>query len=210
MTTDDTVISTSDYPGGTSGVYVRKGQDLSITADVYTIGNAFNPGFLLLEHQAGLRGNRNYISLKNNFAMERNVPGNGTDLANIPFDVLKIEGATPNVITYQIYNGRVRAGYDYKFDSSNGTAWEDLTTVTGKQALALSNNGTDEATVRFYGSSYEETGTDKSISLKKYNFNDAWTTTDPGTGNRFTHKENMSWNLFGSPYLCAMNYSDLE
>ena len=210
MTTDDNVISTTDYPVGKSVVYVRKGQELSITADVYPNGNAFNPGFLLLEHQAGLRGNRNYISLKNNFAMERNVPGNGTDLANIPFDVLKIEGATPNVITYQIYNGRVRAGYDYKFDSSNGTAWEDLTTVTGKQALALSNNGTDEATVRFYGSSYEETGTDKSISLKKYNFNDAWTTTDPGTGNRFTHKENMSWNLFGSPYLCAMNYSDLE
>lgn len=218
--TSGNVITATDYPVGKSVVYVRKGQELKIqnATDgtlVYPNGNAFNPGFLLLEHQAGLRGNRNYISLKNNFAMERNVPGNGTDLANIPFDVLKIEGATPNVITYQIYNGRVRAGYDYKFDSSNGTAWEDLTTVTGKQALALSNNGTDEVTVCFYGSSYEETGTDKSISLKKYNFNDAWTTNadgsiNPGTSNRFTHKENMSWNLFGSPYLCAMNYSDLE
>lgn len=207
----DYTITADDYPVGKSVVYVRKGQELKIQNDgtlVYPNGNAFNPGFLLLEHQAGLRGNRNYISLKNNFAMERNVPGNGTDLANIPFDVLKIEGATPNVITYQIYNGRVRAGYDYKFDSSNGTAWEDLTTVTGKQALALSNNGTDEVTVRFYGSSYEETGTDKSISLMKYNFNDAWTSGTAG-GNRFTHKENMGWNLFGSPYLCAMNYSDL-
>ena len=218
--TSGNVITATDYPVGKSVVYVRKGQELKIQNAangtlVYPNGNAFNPGFLLLEHQAGLRGNGNYISLKNNFAVERNVPGNGTDLANIPFDVLKIEGATPNVITYQIYNGRVRAGYDYKFDSSNGTAWEDLTTVTGKQALALSNNGTDEVTVRFYGGSYEENGTNKTISLQKYNFNDMWTTDAngnivPSTSNRFTHKENMSWNLFGSPYLCAMNYSDLE
>lgn len=43
----------------------------------------------------------------------------------------------------------------------------------------------------------------------KYNFNEPWTSTSTG-GNRFTHKENMSWNLFGSPYLCAMNYSDME
>lgn len=31
-----------------------------------------------------------------------------------------------------------------------------------------------------------------------------------GGGLKFTHKENMGWNLFGSPYLCAMNYSDME
>ena len=42
-----------------------------------------------------------------------------------------------------------------------------------------------------------------------WNFNEPWTSTTTG-GNRFTHKENMSWNLFGSPYLCAMNYSDME
>lgn len=42
-----------------------------------------------------------------------------------------------------------------------------------------------------------------------WNFNEPWTSTTTG-GNRFTHKENMSWNLFGSPYLCAMNFSDME
>ena len=57
---------------------------------------------------------------------------------------------------------------------------------------------------------YIEDGADKTVSLKKYNYNDAWSTDNPGTGNRFTHKENMSWNLFGSPYLCAMNYGDME
>ena len=218
MTTSN-VISATDYPVGKSVVYVRKGQELKIqNADdvtlVYPNGNAFTPGFLLLEHQAGLRGNGNYISLNNNFAMERNVPGNGSDLANIPFNVQKIE-KTADVITYQIYNGQIRAGYDYKFDSSDSKAWEGLTTVTGKQALALNSSGTDEVTVRFYGGSYEENGTNKTISLQKYNFNDMWTTDAngnivPSTSNRFTHKENMSWNLFGSPYLCAMNYSDLE
>lgn len=207
--TNDNVISTTDYPVGKSVVYVRKGQELSITADVYPNGKAFNPGFLLLEHQAGLRGNGNYISLTN-FAVERNVPGSGSDLANIPFTVSNIVEETNDVITYQIYNGQIRAGYDYKFDSSDSKAWEDLTTVTGKQALALNNSGTDEVKVRFYGNSYEENGKDKDVELTKWNFNDSWTTDNPGTGNRFTHKENMSWNLFGSPYLCAMNYSDLQ
>lgn len=208
MTTDDNVISTTDYPVGKSVVYVRKGQELSITADVYPNGKAFNPGFLLLEHQAGLRGNGNYISLTN-FAVERNVPESGSDLANIPFTVSNIVEETNDVITYQIYNGQTRAGYDYKFDSSDSEAWEDLTTVTGKQALALNNSGTDEVKVRFYGNSYEETGTDKNVELAKWNFNEPWTSGTTG-GNRFTHKENMSWNLFGSPYLCAMNYSDLQ
>ena len=210
----DYTITADDYPVGKSVVYVRSGKELNIekASDgtlVYPNGNAFNPGFLLLEHQAGLRGNGNFISLTN-LAMERNVPESDSDLANVPFAVSKIE-ETADVITYQIYNGATRAGYDYKFESSGGTAWENLATVTGRQALALNNNSeTDEVKVRFYGNSYEENGKDEHISLNKYNFNDAWTTTDPGTGNRFTHKENMSWNLFGSPYLCAMNYSDLE
>lgn len=205
----DYIITADDYPVGKSVVYVRKGQELSITADVYPNGKAFNPGFLLLEHQAGLRGNGNYISLTN-FAVERNVPGSGSDLANIPFTVSNIVEETNDVITYQIYNGQIRAGYDYKFDSSDSKAWEDLTTVTGKQALALNNSGTDEVKVRFYGNSYEENGKDKDVELTKWNFNDSWTTDNLGTGNRFTHKENMSWNLFGSPYLCALNYSDLQ
>ena len=43
----------------------------------------------------------------------------------------------------------------------------------------------------------------------KYNYNDSWSPDNAGTGHRFTHKENMSWNLFGSPYLCAMNYNEM-
>lgn len=215
-------ITATDYPVGKSVVYVRKGQELSITADVYPDGNAFNPGFLLLEHQAGLRGNGNFISLAN-FAVERDILADGADLVAMPFDVnsttSELHGLTP-----KRYDGRVRAAYDYKFDdgqsTGNQTAWTDqnMDQAGMYEGLLFENTTGEDKTLRFYGKStapYTENGTDKSISLTKYNFNEAWTTDAdgnivPNTSNRFTHKENMSWNLFGSPYLCAMNYSDLE
>ena len=223
----DYTITADDYPVGKSVVYVRKEQELKIqNADdgtlVYPNGNAFNPGFLLLEHQAGLRGNGNYISLTN-LAVERDIPAGGADLAAMPFDVdadkSVLAGLTP-----KRYDGSVRAAYDYKFDDGNSTDTETAWTETGidqtsiYEGLLFENETEQNKTLRFYGKStapYTENGTDKSISLKKYNFNDAWPTNadgsiNPGTSNRFTHKENMSWNLFGSPYLCAMNYSDME
>ena len=208
----DNIITSTDYPIGKSVVYVRKDQELSIAADVYPDGNAFNPGFLLLEHQAGLRGNGNYISLTN-FAVERYIEKDGAALISMPFDVSSsrslIAGITP-----KRYDGSVRAAYDYKFDGSNSTAWTAINIDQAElyEGLLFENNTGEEQTLRFYGKStapYTENGADKTISLMKYNFNDPWTSTTTG-GNRFTHKENMSWNLFGSPYLCAMNYSDME
>ncbi len=47
------------------------------------------------------------------------------------------------------------------------------------------------------------------ITLVQNNNQQPWSSSD-GSGTKFTHKENMGWNLFGSPYLCAMNYSDME
>lgn len=85
----DYAITADDYPVGRSVVYVRKGQELSVKAGVYPNGNAFNPGYLLLEHQAGSRGNGNYISLTN-FAVERDVTVNGNDLAVMPFEVKRM------------------------------------------------------------------------------------------------------------------------
>lgn len=207
--TADAQIATADYPVGKSVVYVRKGQELKIAAGMYPDGNAFTPGFLLLEHQAGLRGNGNYISLTN-FAVERDVKSNGADLAIMPFAV-KSFGQSEGLIRKR-YNGEARADYDYKYDSNDGKAWstENLGAIGLTEGFLIENNNDQGKTIRFYGERYVEGGEPKSVELKKYNFNDAWTTTDPGTGNRFTHKENMSWNLFGSPYLCAMNYDDLE
>lgn len=218
---NDYTITADDYPVGKSVVYVRSGKELNIekASDgtlVYPNGNAFNPGFLLLEHQAGLRGNGNYISLTN-FAVERDIPANDADLVAMPFDV----NSTTSVLAGlkpKRYDGSVRAAYDYKFDdgqsTGNQTAWTDqnMDQAGMYEGLLFENTTEQDQTLRFYGKStapYTENGMDKSISLQKYNFNDPWTSETTG-GNRFTHKENMSWNLFGSPYLCAMNYSDLE
>lgn len=218
----DYTITADDYPVGKSVVYVRSGKELGIekASDgtlVYPNGNAFNPGFLLLEHQAGLRGNGNYISLTN-FAVERDIPADGADLVAMPFDV----NSTTSVLaglTPKRYDGSIRAAYDYKFDDGSGTgtektAWteKNLDQIGMYEGLLFENKTGQDQTLRFYGKStapYTEDGADKPITLMKYNFNEPWASGATG-GNRFTHKENMSWNLFGSPYLCAMNYSDLQ
>lgn len=211
----DYAISADDYPVGKSVVYVRKGQELKIqNADdgtlVYPNGNAFNPGFLLLEHQAGLRGNGNYISLTN-LAVERDLKANGNDLAIMPFSIIKHESKPNANYNLERYSGQTRAAYSYQYDGDNSKAWTDQNFAQrgSTEGFLIENTSSNAITVRFSGNSYEEDGTDKSISLTKYNFNELWTSETTG-GNRFTHKENMGWNLFGSPYLCAMNYSDME
>lgn len=225
----DNVITSTDYPIGKSVVYVRKEQELKIqkiqNADGNTLvykdeSSAFNPGFLLLEHHAGLRGCGNYIRLTN-FAAEYDVRKDSAELVAMPFDINSVTSVLGGIIPKR-YDGSRRATYDYKYDNDGG-AWTDLVNIDEAEICEglLFENDAEEATdttLRFYGKSnapYIESGVDKTISLNKYNFNEAWTTDAdgnivPSTSNRFTHKENMSWNLFGSPYLCAMNYSDLE
>lgn len=208
--TGNYTITSADKPVGKSVVYVRKEQELQIQKAedgslVYPDGQYFSPGYLLLEHHAGLRGCGNYINLTN-FAVERDVKAGGNDLTVMPFDVTDV---TPNAdYSLKRYNGSTRAAYDYTFDDKDGKAWEPLSQPGGSTEgfLIASDN---DMTIRFSGNSYSEDGADKkSVVLMKYNFNDPWTSTTSG-GNRFTHKENMSWNLFGSPYLCAMNYGDM-
>lgn len=207
--TGNYTITSADKPVGKSVVYVRKEQELQIQkADdgslVYPAGQYFSPGYLLLEHHAGLRGCGNYINLTN-FAVERDVKAGGNDLTVMPFDVKDV---TPNAdYSLKRYNGSTRAAYDYTFDNADSKAWEALSQPGGSTEGFLITSDND-MTIRFSGTSYTEDGADKSVVLMKYNFNDPWTSTTSG-GNRFTHKENMSWNLFGSPYLCAMNYGDM-
>ena len=210
--TSGNVITVDDYPVGKSVVYVRKNQELKIqnasdgTLVYKDATSSFTPGFLLLEHKAGLRGNRNHIRLTN-FAVERDIPTGGADLVAMPFEVDAAKSVMGG-ITPKLYSGSTRAAYDYKFDGTNGSAWQETSIdLAGLYVgLLFENNTGQDQTLRLY----IEDGADKTVSLKKYNYNDAWSTDNPGTGNRFTHKENMSWNLFGSPYLCAMNYGDME
>lgn len=207
-------ITTTDKPIGKSVVYVRRGYELKIEkADdgtlVYNDANAFNPGFLLLEHQAGLRGCGNHIAL-DNFAIERDVKANDANMFVAPFNVIRTENA--DGLTFKRYSGRTRAGYDYMFDETDGKAWITTSSqITGgsTEGLLIENTNDNDMTLRLYGNSYEEDGSTKSVQLAKYNFNDPWSS-EESSGNRFTHKENMSWNLFGSPFLCALNYNDME
>ena len=222
--TADNIITATDCPADTSVVYVRKGLELKIENDAATgtlvygdEASAFTPGFLLLEHQAGLRGNGNHIRLTN-FAVEREIPAGGADLIAMPFDVNSTTSYLANIKPLR-YDGNLRAAYEYKYDGGNSTAWtsQNIDQAGLFEGLLFENKTADDVTLRFNGKSsepYIEDGTDKTIELKKYNFNEAWTTDADGNilpagSNRFTHKENMSWNLFGSPYLCSMNYGDL-
>lgn len=219
--TADTEITATDKPSRNHVVYVREGKELSIDGDalVYTgESTAFNPGFLLLENGSGLLANGNYVGLTN-FAMERTVPPAkkvtvdetvfGTALTYVPFLIDKINASGA---TFQRYDGATRAAYSYQYSADKG-AWVDVDPATepgGIQAFAINNANEADAKVRFYGTSYVETPNDvKTVQLMKFNFNDPWASKDE-TSNRFTHKENMSWNMFGSPYLHAMNYKDME
>lgn len=205
---DDYQITADDKPVGKSVVYVREDKELSVAADVYTEGNAFNPGYLLLEHHAGLRGNGNRVSLTN-FAVERDVNAKGNDLAAMPFVITKTEVTPGGSYSLKRYSGETRAAYSYQYDGEKSTAWTDLINRGNTEGFLIENTSDNDITVRFSGNSYNEGGNGKNIELAKWNFNEPWTSTTTG-GDRFTHKENMSWNLFGSPYLCAMNYSDME
>ena len=212
----DAQITADDKPVGKSVVYVRKGKELKIqkTDDGTLVykdeASAFNPGFLLLEHQAGLRGNGNRVSLTN-LAVERDVNAKGNDLAAMPFVITKTEVTPGGSYSLKRYSGETRAAYSYQYDETDSEAWtdQDFASRGETEGFLIENTSANNITVRFSGNSYNEGGNGKNIELAKWNFNEPWTSTTTG-GNRFTHKENMSWNLFGSPYLCAMNYSDLQ
>ena len=94
----------------------------------------------------------NFIGLTN-FAVERNVPAGGYDLAYMPFNITQVSQNVP--VTYQTYDGSIRAAYDYKYATANSTAWVDKAPENSMDmAFLLSNGGTDDAKVRFSGNSY--------------------------------------------------------
>ncbi len=224
--TNDAEAKETDYPHGKSVVYVMAvGKELKLDNSFYTEMNPFSPGFLLLKHHAGLRGNNSYVNLTN-FAVERNLKS-GTNFFSMPFKAtnMEVEGtnnpADGSVAVYY-YNAATRAKYDYKFDQNESKAWvkgvdnqRNFTAGFRMDAKADKMNATGKMTVRFYGTSYTEKDgrTNRSlldkITLVQNNNQQPWSDSNGG-GLKFTHKENMGWNLFGSPYLCAMNYSDME
>lgn len=217
--TNDATANQDDYPHGKSVVYVMKeDKELKLDNTFYTETNPFSPGFLLLKHHAGLRGNNSYVNLTN-FAVERKLKA-GTNFFSMPFKAtnMEVEGtdkpADGSVIAYY-YNAATRAKYDYKFDQNDSKAWVRGVDNQRNFTAGFRMDATAAKTVRFYGTSYTEKdgSTNKSlldkITLVQNNNQQPWSSSNGG-GLKFTHKENMGWNLFGSPYLCAMNYSDME
>lgn len=212
--TNDAEANKVDYPHGKSVVYVMEvDKELKLDKTFYTETNPFSPGFLLLKHHAGLRGNNSYVNLTN-FAVERNLKA-GTNFFSMPFKAtnMEVEGtnnpADGSVIAYY-YNAATRAKYDYKFDQSESKAWVKGIDNQRNFTAGLRMEAKADKTVRFYGNSYTENGSQLGqITLVQNNNQQPWSSSD-GSGTKFTHKENMGWNLFGSPYLCAMNYSDME
>lgn len=211
--TTNTTLTADDMPTNKHVVYVRKGVEADIAEGLYPNGTNFNVGFLLLEHGAGLRSNGNAIKLTN-FAVERSLTAdnNHWDMCYMPFDIditrSTVNGSTGlTLITVQTYDGARRAAYDYQFKAEDG-AWIDTDLQGGKGLLLQS---TDDAKVRMYGNSYTEAaGQSGQVQLAKYNNMQPWNSENSGTSQKFTHLENMSWNMFGSPFLCAMNYDDME
>ena len=212
--TNDAEANKDDYPHGKSVVYVMaEDKELKLDNTFYTETNPFSPGFLLLKHHAGLRGNNSYVNLTN-FAVERNLK-TGTNFFSMPFKAtnMEVEGtnnpADGSVIAYY-YNAATRAKYDYKFDQSKSKAWVRGVDNQRNFTAGFRMDATEAKTVRFYGTSYTENGSQLGqITLVQNNNQQPWSSSD-GSSTKFTHKENMGWNLFGSPYLCAMNYSDME
>lgn len=217
--TNDATANQDDYPHGKSVVYVMaEDKELKLDNTFYTETNPFTPGFLLLKHHAGLRGNNSYVNLTN-FAVERNLKA-GTNFFSMPFKAtnMEVEGtnnpADGSVVAYY-YNAATRAKYDYKFDQNKSKAWVKGVDNQRNFTAGFRMDANGNKTVRFYGISYAEKDgrTNRSlldkITLVQNNNQQPWSDSNGG-GLKFTHKENMGWNLFGSPYLCAMNYSDME
>ena len=212
--TNDATANQDDYPHGKSVVYVMtEDKELKLDNGFYTETNPFSPGFLLLKHHAGLRGNNSYVNLTY-FAVERNLKA-GTNFFSMPFKAtnMEVEGtnnpADGSVAAYY-YNAATRAKYDYKFDQNDSKAWVKGVDNQRNFTAGFRMDANGNKTVRFYGISYTENGSQLGqITLVQNNNQQPWSDSNGG-GLKFTHKENMGWNLFGSPYLCAMNYRDME
>lgn len=210
-------ISKDDYPHCPSVVYVRRGRELAIDDDVYPdpgVGVTFNSNaylaFLLLEHHAGLRSEKNWLGYMR-LAVERDFEVGKSQYVYLPFTVDRVVNA--DKFKAYTYNAKKRAEYDYKYSSENG-AWQNAERLSNI-GLALVPNVNTNFTARFYSvqegenPSWQITGNNLEVTLQQSNNRSPWSNPSDG-GAKFTHKENMGWNLFGSPYICSINYSDME
>lgn len=203
--TDNTTLISSNYMTDNHVLYVENGMEFDVAEGLYKNDQIFNAGFVLLKHGAGFRSNGNSIALTN-FAVERQLDAKNHywDMSYMPFNIVRVEGSEG--VSVKTYDGEKRAAYDYKFNDNDG-AWKNSQIKGG---IGMMMQSVSDATVRMYGDQYEENADEpRNVYLIKYNNMQPWSLEEDNSI-RFTHLENMSWNMFGSPFLCAMNYDDME
>lgn len=214
---ETTTINAADYPHCPSVMYVRSGRELAIEDGVYpNPGTGYNANaylaFLLLEHHAGLRSHNNWFGYMR-LAVERDFENGQSQYVYMPFTVDNVTNA--NSFKAYTYNAKERAKYDYKYNAKDG-AWTAADRLSNIGLALVPNAGeTAKFTARFYSQQFGEhpkwqiTGDNQNVTLQQSNNRSPWSSPADG-GAKFTHKENMGWNLFGSPYICSMNYKDME
>ena len=207
------------YPHAGSVVYAMENAILSLGDDMTSI---FTPSYLLLKNDAQLFGNGKRLNLSY-LAVERNFTS-GYNFFSLPFSVSnQSNGTLRNGITtldgesvsldFYIYDGEERAKSLYKYHDSNSPYWVKSTEVaiTPNLGYYLDNNNGDglraASSYRFTAQAatpvYSEDGKEKNVYLTQYNL------TNP-SGVQFTYKENMGWNLFGTPYLCRYDWQKMQ
>lgn len=214
---ETTTISSADYPHCPSVMYVRSGRELAIEDGVYpNPGTGYNANaylaFLLLEHHAGLRSRNNWFGYMR-LAVERDFENGQSQYVYMPFTVDRVTNS--GCFKAYTYNAKERAKYDYKYNATDG-AWIAADRLSNIGLALVPNAGeTAKFTARFYSKQLDEhpiwqiTGDNQNVTLQQSNNRSPWSKPADG-GAKFTHKENMGWNLFGSPYICSMNYKDME
>lgn len=214
---ETTTINAADYPHCPSVMYVRSGRELAIEDGVYPDpGTGYNDkaylAFLLLEHHAGLRSHNNWFGYMR-LAVERDFENGQSQYVYMPFTVDHVTNS--NRFKAYTYNAKERAKYDYKYNAKDG-AWLAADRLSNIGLALVPNEGeTENFTARFYSKQLNEhptwqiTGNNLNVTLQQSNNRSPWSSPADG-GAKFTHKENMGWNLFGSPYICSMNYKDME
>ena len=205
-------------PAGGSVVYVHAGNLV-----LENLSTTFAPGYLLLKEGTSLYGNGNAVSL-DYVAVERTL-GAGWQLAAFPYALQRdsISRVAYNGTTYApsrlawsagdtiaIYDGRGRAESLTRYHAANSPYWVEETVFDAGEGfgLCLTQAGTYRFTGRDVNAAiYTETNTDKTVSLTQHNLTEVESDGKP----RFTHKENMGWNLFGIPYLVASyDFTDMD
>ena len=194
-------------PAGGSVVYVHGGN-----LELSGLSSTFAPGYLLLKEGTSLYANGNAVSL-DYVAVERKYDNAGWQLAAVPYTLQRAgiervayEGTTyaPRSLaeddTTAYYDGRGRAESLTRYAESNSLFWKVKDSFAAGEGFGLRLS--EAGTYRFTGRGtavYTENNTDKAVSLTQYNLTEVEEDGSP----RFTHKENMGWNLFGIPYLVA-------